>query len=112
VYNKHCVLNADSTDGHDADLCLLPNETKIYSFRFVSLLEDIGRTLEVPLDCICLSASCESCSASHVSNTLNAMMTDNDDDDDNDDHNNKHNCVLSNAGLSNALTKTGFCTSL
>jgi len=25
---------------------------------------------------------------------------------------NKHNCVLSNAGLSNALTKTGFCTSL
>ena len=26
--------------------------------------------------------------------------------------NNKHNCVLSNAGLSNALTKTGICTSL
>ena len=26
--------------------------------------------------------------------------------------NNKHNCVLSNAGLSNALNKTGFCTSL
>jgi len=26
--------------------------------------------------------------------------------------NNKHNCVLSNAGLSNALTQTGFCTSL
>ena len=25
---------------------------------------------------------------------------------------NKHNCVLSNAGLSNALTKTGICTSL
>ena len=25
---------------------------------------------------------------------------------------NKHNCVLSNAGLSNAPTKTGFCTSL
>jgi len=25
---------------------------------------------------------------------------------------NKHNCVLLNAGLSNALTKTGFCTSL
>jgi len=25
---------------------------------------------------------------------------------------NKHNCVLANAGLSNALTKTGFCTSL
>ena len=25
---------------------------------------------------------------------------------------NKHNCVLSNAGLSNALTKTGVCTSL
>jgi len=24
----------------------------------------------------------------------------------------KHNCVLSNAGLSNALTKTGICTSL
>jgi len=27
-------------------------------------------------------------------------------------HKNKHNCVLSNAGLSNALTKTGICTSL
>jgi len=25
---------------------------------------------------------------------------------------NKHNCVLSNAGLSNALTETGICTSL
>ena len=25
---------------------------------------------------------------------------------------NKHNCVLLNTGLSNALTKTGFCTSL
>ena len=25
---------------------------------------------------------------------------------------NKHNCVLSNAGLSNALTKAGLCTSL
>ena len=25
---------------------------------------------------------------------------------------NKHNCVLSNAGLSNALTKSGICTSL
>jgi len=25
---------------------------------------------------------------------------------------NKHNCVLSNAGLSNAPTKTGICTSL
>ena len=27
-------------------------------------------------------------------------------------NNNKHNCVLSNAALSNALNKTGFCTSL
>ena len=90
MYNKHCVLNADSIDGHDAHLCLLPNETKIYSFRFVSLLEDIGRTLEVPLHGICLSTSCESCSASRVSNTLNAMMTDDDDDDDSDDHNNNN----------------------
>jgi len=52
VYNKYCILNADFTHGHDADLNLLPNETKIYSFRFVSLLEDIGKTLEVPLHCV------------------------------------------------------------
>jgi len=30
----------------------------------------------------------------------------------NPQYTNKHNCVLSNAGLSNAPTKTGICTSL
>lgn len=58
MYNKHCILVADSTDGHGADLSLQPNETKVYSFRFVSLLEDIGKTLEVhytALNYLCLS---------------------------------------------------------
>jgi len=47
AYNKHCILNVDSTDARGTDLTLLPNETKIYSFRFVSQLEDVGKTLEV-----------------------------------------------------------------